>query len=94
MGFNVLGYQSHVLQRCHLARGHEASSYLTFSATEPRIKYLILSTNSRLRTSDEEITTINSSTWAKKVDRASYLVINVIMCTLFSSSLQQHMEGR
>ena len=35
---NVLGYPSHVLQRCHPACGHEASSYLTLFATEAIIK--------------------------------------------------------
>ena len=29
MGFNVLGYQSHLLQRCHPACGHEGSSHLS-----------------------------------------------------------------
>ena len=38
MGLNVLGYQSHVQQRCHVACGHEASSYLTLSATKAKIK--------------------------------------------------------
>ena len=42
-GLNVLGYQSHVLQRCHPTCGHEASSHLTTSATEAKIKDLILS---------------------------------------------------
>ena len=28
-GLNVLGYQSHVLQLCHPACGHEGSSYLS-----------------------------------------------------------------
>ena len=35
----------HIQQRCHLACGHEASSYLTLSATEARTIYLILSRN-------------------------------------------------
>ena len=43
MGLNELGYQSHVLQHCHPTCGHEASSYLTLSATEAKIKDLILS---------------------------------------------------
>ena len=42
VGFNVLVYQSHVLQHYRVACGHEASCYLTLSATEARIKYLIL----------------------------------------------------
>ena len=29
LGLDVLGYQSHQLQRCHPARGHEGSSYLS-----------------------------------------------------------------
>ena len=62
MGLNVLYiyYQPDIQQRCHVACGHKASSYLTLSATEARIKYLILSRNdlSRLRTSDEEVTTV------------------------------------
>ena len=29
MGFNVLGYQSHLLQGCHSACGHEGSSHLS-----------------------------------------------------------------
>ena len=37
-GLNVLGYQSYVLQRCHSTCGHEASSHLTLSATEAKIK--------------------------------------------------------
>ena len=44
-GLNVLGYQSHVLQRCHPTCGHEASSHFTLSATEAKIKDLILSKN-------------------------------------------------
>ena len=47
-GLNVLliDYQSHVQQqRCHLACDHEASFYLTLSATETRIKHLVLSRN-------------------------------------------------
>ena len=42
-GLNVLGYQSHVPQRCHPTCGDEASSYLTLSATEAKTKELILS---------------------------------------------------
>ena len=29
MGLDVLGYQSHLLQRCHPACGHEGSSHLS-----------------------------------------------------------------
>ena len=81
----------HIQQRGHLACGREASSYLTLSATETRTKYLILSRHdlSRLRTSDEEVTRNTSSTRAKQADRAY-----VMMSSLFSSSLQQRMEGR
>ena len=80
MGLSVLGYQSHVLKCCHPACGHEASSYLTLSATGARIKYLVL-----LRI---ELTTPhyysdlrgcnynNSSTRAKKADRA-YVVMRL-----------------
>ena len=42
---NVLGYQSHLLQCCHPTCGHEASSHLTLSATEAKIKELFLSKN-------------------------------------------------
>ena len=76
IGLNVLGYQSHVLQRCHPTFGHEASCHLTLSATEARTKYLILS---RIELSTphylkviSEITT--SSTRAKKADRAHVVV--------------------
>ena len=41
----LIDYQSHVQQRCHLVCNHEASFYLTLSATEIRIKYLVLSRN-------------------------------------------------
>ena len=43
----LIDYQSHVQQqqRCHLACDHEASFYLMLSATETRIKHLILSRN-------------------------------------------------
>ena len=49
MGLNVLGYQSHLLQRCHPACGHEGSSHISLSPVLALLYYYSMISLSRCK---------------------------------------------